>query len=889
MSYDPRELGADCDRCPLRNSRAGGPVPTEWGQRPIALIVGANPGLEEIKAGAPFVGKAGLELMRGLTAIGIQRRQVALANAIECAPPGVARGALERFLHELQKTNKRRERDGLEKIPTPAECCRPRLLKQIGQLPKVVTVGATPISSILRHPVKIMEARGGPREVTLDVGEPGAPSLQPVKILPTLHPSFILSSRRWVQAFRADLARAFRWFTSGLAWKDPTVLYRPSPSQLREWLRWARSLPYTSADFETFAGFPAQEHFDPLYDQPKCLGIGEPGGQVVLIPFKSIEGAPSFYSQADKNEIIALILDYFTNPAFLKVGWNFGYYDRMVAEERFKVTPRPVLDGIGLHRMAEPELPHGLAYAGSIHTDVHSWKAGHIATTAATDVELWKYCAIDTVVAAQSIPPLKRACDARGQTHLVKTWAKLQDICVGLHRNGLPVDQIVRRAWDRKLLWKARVDRSRCQQISGLPKLNPGSFPQVADLLFNRWGIAPHGYTDLGEPSTNDDGLRAFLSATWDLPPVQKSFIQALREYRRTTKRRSVVVRLRPISEEYFEEPLLIDLEETPEEKEENEKRARKGKPPRACGLVLPDGRVHSDFNAHGSIGWRISSSNPNVQNLESRLRDMFVAPEGYVFVGCDEAQLELRMVAALAKAPVYLEAFRKKEDPHRVLCLDFFGDTFVNADKDQKSILRRFCKNFTYGSSYGAGEETVHELLTASEDENEKLLFPSLTIRETGAFHDKWLRRNPEIAAWWEAVIEEWRKQGYLQEPVLGLRVDFLDGEDRNRLINFKAQSGGSALVHLATFRILEKIPFYKWGKGTGLVHQGHDSLVMLVPAEHGAEGPDGKWCRPGCRCAAAETGRIMEEGMSEDARKYGLDVSFHGEMKISNTLKGA
>ena len=248
----------------------------------------------------------------------------------------------------------------------------------------------------------------------------------------------------------------------------------------------------------------------------------------------------------------------------------------------------------------------------------------------------------------------------------------------------------------------------------------------------------------------------------------------------------------------------------------------------------------------------------------------MIVAAPGHMLVGCDEAQLELRMIAGLSKAAVYCEAFSKGEDPHRALCLDFFGDKFSSASDSQKKALRVFVKQFTYASGYMAGSETVHAALTSSEDEEGRLLYPNLTLRETANFHDKWLARNPEIEKWWEEILNEWRSQHFLVEPVLGLKVDFLDGEDPSKMINFKPQSGGSALVHLATFEARKEIPFERWGPGTGIITQTHDSLVV--------------------ECPESEVSRvkgILEEAMRMDGTRYGLPVPFLGEAKVGKTWK--
>jgi DNA polymerase I-like protein with 3'-5' exonuclease and polymerase domains/uracil-DNA glycosylase len=872
-NYSPEAHGAECFRCPLRDQRIGLPVPPEPSRSPLAIIVGANPGPAEVEKGRPFVGPSGVELMQGLAAVGAVRSQFTITNSLLCCPPGAARGALERFLHDLQKTNKRRERqdrdrgrEPSEPIPSPIECCRPRLLAEIAETPRVITLGGTALHSVLGRPTRVMDARGGPREVKL--GNSPAPEII-ARVLPTLHPSFILSSRRWRGPFRADLGRAVRWFTGGLAWQDPLRLEAPSPGQLAAFFLEVGSDSDTTCDLETFPGFPEVGHYDPLYDKIGLVGIGiADGRRTAIIPFRSIEGKSSCYTEQEKKQIVLILKDYFTSPRFVKIGHNFNYYDRMVIESRLGVTPAPVIDTIALAKLADPEMPHSLGFVGSIHTDVGSWKAGHLATDAKTDHEWVKYNSFDLAVTALAYPSLEHVVADRGQAHLLPIVHRLQDVCVGLHRTGLLVDEGKRREWDSKLLREAREGLSECRRLSCQSDLNPGSTAQLRNLLFDDLGIAPHHYSEkTGEASTDDDALRAFLSETWGLPNPQKKLVQAIRSFRKVVKLRGTyVTKLRPISDRSVAEPLLAwDEEETEEEREK-----RLSKHAASPGLVLPDGRVHPDYNAHGTLGWRLSSSNPNAQNFPSKLREIIVAGPGNVLVGCDEAQLELRMIAGLAKAAVYCEAFSKGEDPHRALCLDFFGEKFTGASKDQQKSLRVFVKQFTYASGYHAGPETVQAVLMSSEDEEGRLLYPDLTLRETSAFHDKWLRRNPEIEPWWESILEEWRRDHCLLEPILGLRVDFLDGEDPSKMINFKPQSGGSALVHLATFQALEQIPFEKWGRGTGIVTQTHDSLVVECPE------PEGENVK-----------RILEASMKMDGRRWGLDVPFLGEAKVGKTWK--
>jgi hypothetical protein len=185
------------------------------------------------------------------------------------------------------------------------------------------------------------------------------------------------------------------------------------------------------------------------------------------------------------------------------------------------------------------------------------------------------------------------------------------------------------------------------------------------------------------------------------------------------------------------------------------------------------------------------------VQNWETKLRDMFIPEPGNVFVACDEAQLELRMIAGLARCVYYLDTFnapasapKEQRDPHYRLCIDTYGDRFLSAPSAGQKKIRRTIKELTYGSGYGAENETKHEILTSVEDEEtEQLMFPDITLREVATFTDKWHERCPEIRLWWESLVLEFRRQRYLTEPVMGLRCDFLDGEEPTKLYAYKPQ----------------------------------------------------------------------------------------------------
>lgn len=856
MSYDPRAFGADCDRCPLRDIRAGGPVPPEARNGALALLIGEAPGKEEAENGRPFIGAAGVELWRALGSLGYKRDRFSITNALLCRPP---ENKLDRVLKSVAKENKARAAAKMPLIPSPLQCCAPRLYREIHALPHVVTLGAIALHVVTGRATSIMEARGGPLEMF------GGR----LRVLPALHPAFVMRAKRWRAAFRADLGRALRWFSSGLAWRDPEILFQPSPEALVNFLRSEPVEGFRVFDVETGMAYPVAELYEPTRDPLKLIGIGDSRRVVSITLIDRGDGTIIPYDAATK-ERIRTILGSWISSKHRKAGWNSGYYDRMVVEAQLPGAKLAAhLDGIGLHKMAEPELPHNLGYAGSIYTDIHAWKAGKpVEGDTQTDRERAIYNARDVSVTHLCIPTLAKAVEARRQSRAAAFFPFVQDVCVGLHRNGMYVDHAKRLEWDRKLWMEAQERMREIRELAGRPHMNPGSFPQVADLLFNEWGFLPHHYSETtGEPSTDDESLRYYMTKA-PATEGQRRCIAALRRFRVAVKLRGTYVRkIRPVEEE----PLAIDPFAFDEDAWTAMKRGEKVA---TAGLCQPDGRIHPDYLPHGTVGWRLSSSNPNAQNFTDRLRDMIIPAPGNVFVGCDQAQLELRMVAGLAHDQPYLDAFEKDEDPHKELCIDFFGKHFLDAPKVKQKELRVFVKQGTYASLYLANVETIHDQLASSEDrETGELVYANLDPRQTMLFHEKWKARHPAIVQWWEDVITTWRKQGFLEEPVFGLRCDFLDGEEPNKLVNLQPQSGGSAIVHLATKRLLEEIPFEKWGPGTGLVQQGHDALVVECP-----------------EAEAERVKAILERCMTFSAREaaqWGLPLKFLGEGKIGKNWK--
>ena len=258
-------------------------------------------------------------------------------------------------------------------------------------------------------------------------------------------------------------------------------------------------------------------------------------------------------------------------------------------------------------------------------------------------------------------------------------------------------------------------------------------------------------------------------------------------------------------------------------------------------GLVGEDGYVHPDYNAHGTVTGRLSSSNPNFQNIPFKLRNMFIPPPGCVFVGADYDQLELRFAAGLSGSVRYLDAFEKRMiDPHNLTADLMFGDSFWQAEgapetkmgkgTGQFKRLRNLAKTICFASLYGAAPKKVHEIICRAEDESGNMLYSEMNLREVRTLHRKWMQQAPEFKAWWRQTLAYCRRTGYVEECILKRRRYFAQ-EDFNAIVNFGVQAGGFSVVAQCMLSLVEQHLPFDFGQRTGLVNQLHDAVLFAVP----------------------------------------------------------
>ena len=861
---DPRALGAQCDACPLgpqgclRGQEAWAPVSPEIHEGASVLAVQDTPDLEDSQIGRPLAGRAGSEWAYALSAIHRKRNDVDLTYVISCKPPGAPKGALERMSKRLVKLNKKRMAQGKAPHPTPQACCRPKLMAEAAQYTHLLAMGKESVFALTRSSLSLSATRGGPMWVDdtwSHVTEDAADTHGVRKVFPTHPPTYVGLRPSWRPVLHADLGKAFRWFNGELRWIDPEVLWRPAPEDLEAWL--AQPAPFWTYDVETDGiismecGLRTLSIAIPDLDADGRVARPEKGrpiaqhSRVVGITFMSTQGHQWMEPDIEARIKDILRQQFFLDPLKIKVGHNAGFFDRLVVEHHFGVTPAPLWDTLFPARFRAPDLPKGLKMVGSVLTDVERWesttKGDKAATGSSGDDPLLRYNCIDSVVNARITPPLVDAATAVGAFNPLpealrppgwedRPWTlwevdhATQEMCVEMHKSGIWVDQPERYRLQGQFETSVRKRRLRLQSMAS-PDFNPGSGDQVRRLVYGKWGLEcpprmkmKDFYTESGYPGTNDTVIRGHLSSGL-LSEEQKSFLLELRLYRRE-RNKILGTTLLPMQMRRFAP---------------------------GVGLVSNDGRVRSNWNAHTTSVARLSSSGPNLQNLGNRkgqgaLKRIFAAPPGRIFIGADLDQAHLKITANYWRIPILLEAFTEGKDPHNTLAWSIFGNKFKNATgwgpegfslykkptSGTAMAMRNVIKTFRYASIYWASPDTVWQVLTATETDDGQMPYLFMEPREVRVFHEKWLESEPEWYQAWQDMLQLYDAQGYMEDPVFKRRSGPLSDGKKNEVVNFPILTAEGGIMRVAEQRIIHAFP--SPGDGTGLIHQCHDSVGLEV-----------------------------------------------------------
>jgi DNA polymerase-1 len=235
--------------------------------------------------------------------------------------------------------------------------------------------------------------------------------------------------------------------------------------------------------------------------------------------------------------------------------------------------------------------------------------------------------------------------------------------------------------------------------------------------------------------------------------------------------------------------------------------------------------RVHATFNQTGTATGRLSSSDPNLQNvpirteLGKRIRSAFVAEPGNVLVSADYSQIEMRVLAHLSGDEQLAEAFRRSEDIHASTAAAILRKDIA----DVKPEDRRLAKVVNYGLVYGMGD---HGLSSRAE----------IPIEQARAFLDEYMARFAGVARWREQTIEQAKQDGYVRTisgrvrptPGIGDPNRAVAEATKRYAINAPVQGSAADIIKSAMLRLEERLG----GRfGIGMILQVHDELVFEIP----------------------------------------------------------
>ncbi|MDR0339454.1 MAG: DNA polymerase I, partial [Desulfovibrio sp.] len=361
----------------------------------------------------------------------------------------------------------------------------------------------------------------------------------------------------------------------------------------------------------------------------------------------------------------------------------------------------------------------------------------------------------------------------------------LAPILARMEERGVRIDKAVFAAFLDEVQVELDGLTVRIHELAGRV-FNVRSSQQLSDVLFSVLALPKSGKTRGGAVSTSQEALEKLVG--------QHPIVEAILEYRKLEKLRSTY------------------LEPLPKLADEND-------------------RIHSTFNQTATATGRLSSSNPNLQNIPVRgafglrMRGGFTAAPGKLLVSADYSQIELRVLAHLSGDPTLLEAFRNNEDIHARTAGLLFDKTLEQVTPD----MRRNAKTINFGLIYGMGAQKLAQEL-------------GIGMKEAKAFIDRYFERLGKLKRFYEAIEADALEHGFVMTmagrrrltPDISSQNNQLRSQARRQAINTRIQGSAADIIKLAMIAVERDEDIRR--TGARLILQIHDELMLEAPAE-GAE----------------------------------------------------
>ncbi|WP_454917047.1 DNA polymerase I [Xanthobacter sediminis] len=562
-------------------------------------------------------------------------------------------------------------------------------------------------------------------------------------------------------------------------------------SELQAWCAKAREQGFVAFDTETTS-------LDPMSADLVGVSLALSPNEACYIPLAHVGAGDGLFSegllqgQIPLEHAVAALKPMLEDKGTLKIGHNAKYDVLMLS--RYGITVSPIdctmcisyaLDaGLNGHGMDELSVRH-LGHTPISFTEVAGKGKAQVTFDKIALENATPYAAEDADVTLRLWLVLKPRLVAEGRTTVYETLERpLIPVLTRMEARGIAIDKALLARLSSEFAQGAARIEDEIAELAG-EKINVGSPKQIGDILFGRMGLPGGTKTPTGAWSTKANVLEELAEYGHPLP-------QKILDWRQLAKLRSTYTDALP----HF--------------------------------VNRDTNRVHTSYALAATTTGRLSSSDPNLQNIPvrteegRRIRRAFVAEAGNRLVSADYSQIELRLLAEIAEIPALRQAFREGLDIHAMTASEMFSVPV----KDMPSEVRRRAKAINFGIIYGISAFGLANQL-------------GIPREEAGQYIKRYFERFPGIRDYMEETRTFCREHGYV-ETLFGRRCHYPDISAKNpsirafnerAAINARLQGTAADIIRRAMIRMEPALDAAKLS--ARMLLQVHDELVFEVPEE--------------------------------------------------------
>ena len=492
-------------------------------------------------------------------------------------------------------------------------------------------------------------------------------------------------------------------------------------------------------------------------------------------------------------KILEIFRPVYENPKILKVGQNLKYDLTVLANYGIHLSG-PLFDTMLAHYLIQPELRHNMDYLAEIYLN---YKTIHIEELIGPkgrgqknmgDLEpkdIYKYACEDADVTLRLMKPLAEELRKNSLEEVFQNIEMpLMPVLARMERNGVVLDTETLKEVENDFTVRLQTLEKDIYELAG-HEFTINSPRQVGEVLFGELKLSEKvKKTKSGQYSTSEEVLRDLHS--------KHPIVQKILDYRGLKKLLSTYVEALP-------------------------------------KLINPaTGHIHTSFNQAVTATGRLSSSNPNLQNIPVRgedgreIRKAFIPEAGEIFFSADYSQIELRIMAHLSGDEHMIEAFNAGHDVHAATAARIFHKDIKDISKDE----RRKAKTANFGIIYGISAFGLAERMDVSRTEAKELI-------------DSYFEMYPKIKDYISKAVDTAREKGYIETefgrrrylPDINSRNAVVRGYAERNAVNAPIQGTAADIIKIAMIRVQQRLDAE--GCKARMMLQVHDELNFSVPTD--------------------------------------------------------